>query len=151
VMAFLRRFFVEAKNFELSVGEGASVLRLEEKRKGISNVLCLGLLGVGWLVATVENLVAELDSKAFVKSFREGSKKFIAQRDSNRFGRFLEVVVYFEGGRRSRIVIPEGRKGFGWRRFADELSKVKVFLEDLLGSAAGRMEPPWVAFLCSGG
>jgi hypothetical protein len=62
----------------------------------------------------------------------------------------LEVVVYFEGGRRSRIVIPEGRKGFGWRRFADELSKVKVFFEDLLGSAAGRMERPLVAPLTKG-
>jgi hypothetical protein len=51
VMAFLRRFFVEAKNFELSVGEGASVLRLEEKRKGLSNVLYVWVcwaLG-GWL------------------------------------------------------------------------------------------------------
>jgi hypothetical protein len=149
-MAFLRRFFVEAKSFELSVGEGASVLRLEEKRKGLSNVLCLGLLGVGWLASTVENLVAELGSKVFAKSFREGPKKFIAQRNSNSFGRFLEVVMYLEGGRRSRIVIPEGRKGFGWRRFADELSKVKVVLEDLMGSVAGRMESPWFAPLTKG-
>jgi hypothetical protein len=79
VMAFLRRFYVEAKSFELSVGEGASVLRLEEKRKGLSNVLCLGSLGVGWLASTVENLVAEPGSKEFVKSLREGPKKFIAQ------------------------------------------------------------------------
>jgi hypothetical protein len=58
--------------------------------------------------------------------------------------------MYLEGGRRSRIVIPEGRKGFGWRRFADELSKVKVVLEDLMGSVAGRMESQRAAPLTKG-
>jgi hypothetical protein len=39
VMVFLRLFSVEAKSFELSVWERASVLRLDEKRKGLSNVV----------------------------------------------------------------------------------------------------------------
>jgi hypothetical protein len=90
----------------------------------------------------MENLVAEPSSKEFAKSLSEGLKKSIAQRDSNRFGQFFEVVVCFEGGRRSRIVILEGHKGQGWRCFADELRKMKIFFEEMLGSAAVRMEPP---------
>ncbi|GLT69670.1 hypothetical protein SLA2020_418040 [Shorea laevis] len=90
----------------------------------------------------VEDLVAEPGLKEFVKTLKEGLKKSIPHRDSNRFGRFLEVVVNIEGGRRSRVVILEGCKGQGWSRFVDELRKVKVFFEEMVGSAAVRMEPP---------
>jgi hypothetical protein len=108
-MVFLRRFLVEAKKIELSVGEGASVLRLEERRKGLSNVAFLGLLCIGWLSSTVEDLLCDSGSKDFTK--REGSRVSIAQRCSNSYGRFLEVAVYTGGGQRGHIMILEGREG----------------------------------------
>jgi hypothetical protein len=49
--------FVEAKKFELSVGEGASMLRLEERRRGFSHLMFLAALCSGWLSSTVEELV----------------------------------------------------------------------------------------------
>lgn len=39
----------------------------------------------------------------------------------NKAGRFLEVSVYKEGGRKGIIWIPEGQNGRGWCRFAGEL------------------------------
>jgi hypothetical protein len=38
----------------------------------------------------------------------------------NKAGRFLQVGIYVEGGRKGGIWIPEGRNGSGWRRFANE-------------------------------
>jgi hypothetical protein len=142
-MVLLRRFSMEAKKFELLVGEGASVLRLEERRRGFSHVAFLGALCTGWLSSTVEELVRNSGSTDFIKSFREGSKVSIAQRGSNNSGRFLEVAVYALGGRRSLIMIPEGREGRGWSRFGAELSKVKNYFKSLVGSSAVMLRPPF--------
>lgn len=59
--------------------------------------------------------------KEFVKSSRVGNKAFIAQRCSNKHGRFLAVVEYGVGGRRDFAIILEGRGGRGWRVFTLEL------------------------------
>lgn len=53
----------------------------------------------------------------------------IAQRGSNRHNRFLTWVEYDDGGRRSFIIIPEGREGKGWKSCALELQKVLAFFE----------------------
>jgi hypothetical protein len=39
----------------------------------------------------------------------------------NKAGRFVQVGIFVEGGRKGVIWIPEGRNGRGWRRFAGEL------------------------------
>jgi hypothetical protein len=62
----------------------------------------------------------------FIKSFREGSKLLIARRGENKVGRFLEAAAYGLGGRRGLILIPEGRGGWGWRKFSGELRTVSV-------------------------
>jgi hypothetical protein len=54
------------------VAEGASVLRLEERRRGLSPGAFLGKLCTAWLKR----------------------RAFIVQRGSNWYGRFLEVAVY---------------------------------------------------------
>jgi hypothetical protein len=45
---------VEAKSFSFSVVTGKSVLRLEEKRKGFGWFILLGVKGLDWLAAMVE-------------------------------------------------------------------------------------------------
>jgi hypothetical protein len=84
-----RQFAVEAKSFQFSVVEGALVLRVEERRKGFSGVVHLGPLCFAWLASTLDELLQCSGVKDFVKSFWEGSKVSIAQRDGNRFGRYL--------------------------------------------------------------
>jgi hypothetical protein len=55
------------------------------------------------------------------KTFREGDKAMMVHRGGNKAGRFLEVSVIAEGGRKGVIWLPEGCFGRGWRRFAGEL------------------------------
>jgi hypothetical protein len=57
----------------------------------------------------------------FAKSYREGDKAKMVHGGGNEAGRFLEVSVLTEGGRKGVISLPEGRFGRGWRRFAGEL------------------------------
>jgi hypothetical protein len=52
----------------------------------------------------------------------------IAQRGSNHAGRFLEAAIFGLGGWKGLILILEGRGGWGWLKFSDELRKAVVFL-----------------------
>jgi hypothetical protein len=82
----------------------------------------------------VEEAIRDPGNEEFVKSFREESKAIIIRRGGNKAGRFLEVAVYAEGGRRGLVMFPEGRGGRGWSRVSGELSKAQVFLEAVYGS-----------------
>jgi hypothetical protein len=121
------QFFVEAKSFWFSVEAGSAELRVEEKRKGFSGSVVFGLSCFAWLLLRVEEVLGNPRIEEFVKSFREGSKVTVARRGENKSGWFLEVAV-FDGGRRGRILFPEGRDGRGWSRVSGELSKILDFL-----------------------
>lgn len=125
-----RRCCVEAKTFVFTVVEGASVVRLVERRKSYSGLVILSYQSLGWLASTMESLQWCPAEKEFIKSFREGSKVLIARRGGNAAGRFLEVAVYGVGGRRGIIYIPEGRDGRGWRTFVTVLDKISGFLKE---------------------
>jgi hypothetical protein len=71
--------------------------------------------------------------QVFIKSFREGSRVLIARRRCNQAGRFLEVASFGMGGRKGFILIPEGRGGWSWIKFSDELRKAAVSFSALVG------------------
>jgi hypothetical protein len=85
----------------------------------------------------LEVLLSLPEEQEIVKSFREGSKILIARRGGNKDGRFLEVSSFGLGGWKGFIVIPEGRGGWGWIKFSDELRKVVDFLFGPVGSGSG--------------
>jgi hypothetical protein len=62
---------VESKTFVFSVREGASVVRVEERRRRFSGLVLLGAQSCGWLLSTLES-VLRFSGKDFVRSFREG-------------------------------------------------------------------------------
>lgn len=79
-MDFVRRFYVEAKTFKLSMVEGALVLQLEERRGGLSCVAFMGILCTAWLIGTMEELVCNSRTKEFIKSFRGLESVFRLER-----------------------------------------------------------------------
>jgi hypothetical protein len=123
-----RNFPVESKSFSISVLEGASTMRVEEKRKNFFGVIILSTQCSDWLASTLETLLDFPEVQDFVKSFREGSKLVIARRGENKAGQFLEAAVYGLGGRKGFLLIPEGRRGWGWRKFSSELRLVSASL-----------------------
>jgi hypothetical protein len=125
-----RRFSIEAKAFWFSILNGSSLFRLEERRKHFVGFILVSSKCAAWLIATVES--ACLVEEDIAKSFREGNKAVMVHGGSNKSGRFLEVAVFAEGGRKGGIWIPEGRDGRGWRLFAGEL---RVFLDSFDGGS----------------
>lgn len=127
-----RNFPVESKSFSISVLEGASTVRVEEKRKNFFRAIILSTQCSDWLASTLETLLDFPEVQDFVKSFREGSKLVTARRGENKAGRYLETTVYGLGGRKGFILIPEGRRGWGWRKFSGELRLVSASLSALV-------------------
>lgn len=123
-----KSFLVESKIFVFSVLDGALRLRVGEKRKFFSGTIVISPQCSKWLSSTLEILLGFPEDQELIKSFREGSEILIARRVSNHAGRFLEAAVFGLGGRKGLILIPEGRGGWGWLKFSDELRKAAVFL-----------------------
>jgi hypothetical protein len=79
------------------------------------------------------------EDQAFIKTFREGSRVFIARRGCNKAGRFLEAASFGIGGRKGFILIPEGRGGWGWTKFSDEVRKAADSFSASVGEGFGSL------------
>jgi len=132
-----KSFLVESKIFVFSVLDGASRLRVGEKRKSFSGKIVISPQCSEWLASTLEILLGFSEDQEFIKSFREGSKILIARRGSNYAGCFLEAAVFGLGGREGLILIPEGHGGWGWLKFSNKLRKAVVFLSAKMGCGSG--------------
>jgi len=132
-----KSFIVESKTFVFSVPDGASMLRVGEKRKSFSGEIIISSQCSEWLATMLEILLGHPEDQDFIKSFKEGLKILIARRGGNQAGRFLEVVAFGMGGWKGFIVIPEGRRGWGWLKFSDELRKARDYLFAKTGCGPG--------------
>jgi hypothetical protein len=116
-----RRFMLEAKSFSLSAKPGESEIHLEERQKGFGGSILLGIWCLDWLVDMVEEALMSQGNEDFAKSFREAVEVLMVRKGSNKAGRFLEVAVFVEVGWKGIIWLLEGRGGWGWRCFVNEL------------------------------
>jgi hypothetical protein len=132
-------FIVESKSFVFSVMDGVLTLRVEEKRKSFSGEIFISSSCSEWLALTLENLVGYPEDQVFIKSFREGSRVLIARRGCNQADRFLEAASFGMGGRKGFMLIPEGRGGWGWIKFSDELRKAAVSFSASVGWGSGSL------------
>jgi hypothetical protein len=117
-------FSTEAKDFCFSAKEGSPVIRLEERRRKFVGFIFASIQCSSWLVDMVEE--ACLEKEDITKSYREGGKVLMVHGGANKAGRFLEVFVYAEGGRKGVLWLPDGRFRRGWHRFAGELRLMVV-------------------------
>jgi hypothetical protein len=129
---------VESKRFDLYVEGGSTGLRIGESSRGITRFIALNGKDSRWLLDTLEELLAAKDSAVFWRRSHAGFPSSFAQRCANKHGRFLMVENYGEGRRRSFILVPEGRKGAGWKSFRSELSSAVKFM----GTGKGGGRPP---------
>jgi hypothetical protein len=59
--------------------------------------------------------------------FQEDENRVFVRKGYNKAGKFLEVAVEADGGRKGTIWLPEGRKGWDWRRFVNEMKRMLEF------------------------
>jgi hypothetical protein len=120
-MGEVRRWSVEAKEFELLIKGGLSGVRIVEKRNNRMRSICVQRDEIIWLVGAVEKAANVDTSEVYWDQSRAGFIRLIAQRRANRHGRFL-TIEEFDGRRRNgSVLIPEGWSGQGWHRLISEL------------------------------
>jgi hypothetical protein len=80
----------------------------------------------------------------FARSFCDEVRVLKIRMGSNRAGCFLEAVVLVEGKRKGVIRLPEGRRGWGWQRFVEELCPLTLDAKVLpeVGQASVDGSPP---------
>jgi hypothetical protein len=138
-MGEIRRWSVEAKEFELSIKGGLLGVRIVEKRNNRQRTICVHKDELPWLVGAVEKAANVDTSEVFWDQSRAGYIRLITQRRANRHGKFLTIEEY-DGSRRSgSVLIPEGWSGQGWSRLISELNMACSFLKVGRGF---RMEKP---------
>jgi hypothetical protein len=120
-MGEIRKWSVEAKEFEILIKGGLSGIRIVETRNFRRRSICVQRDELLWLVGAVEKAANVDTSEVFWDQSRAGYIRLIAQRRANRHGRFVTIEEY-EGRRRSgSVLIPEGWSGQGWHRLIAEL------------------------------
>jgi hypothetical protein len=121
-MGVSRFFHVESKSYEL-VRHGNELRIVERGQKHLSHVT-MGLVTARWCHdILLEFAMMPPDQNAF-RSFREGNKVFVIQKQRNGKGRFVSVTVLGETKGKGSVIIPEGREAGGWRGFSQEINGI---------------------------
>ena len=106
-------------------------MRIFELRKRKQRSIFLQRDELAWLVGTVKEVVIVETFEVFWDQSRAGYPRIIAQKCSNRHGRFL-TIEEFDGRRRSGVIlILEGQYGQGLERFISEVHMANSTLHEV--------------------
>jgi hypothetical protein len=110
-MGYVGYFYVESKSYELRLGDGSRNIKLMEWGRLNLSTVFLGEVRLVWLLKMLNELVLETMGISACRDHRMGSSVMFLQKRMNKYGKFMEIIEYGLGGRRSFVVIPEGREG----------------------------------------
>ena len=114
-----RFFYVESKSFEIK--KNAFEMRIIERgRKHLSNV-SMGFAVAQWLRDALLEVAKLSKDQNLFRSFREGNKVYVVQKQKNGRGSFVSVTVLGDSKSRDCVIIPEGRDTWGWRGISHEI------------------------------
>jgi hypothetical protein len=119
-MAEKRFFHVESKFFEL-VKNAIEVNIIERGRKHRS-IVSMGFAAAAWLRDSLLEVAKLSNNRNVFRSFREGNKVFVVQKQQNDRGSFVTVTVLGDSKGRGGVIIPAGGDSWGWRRLSEELA-----------------------------
>ena len=119
VMGIKRFFQVESKAFEL-VKNAIEVSIIERGRKHTSTV-SMGFAAAFWFRDSLLEVAKLSNEQNVFRSFREGNKVFVVQKQRNNRGSFVTITVLGDSKGRGGVIIPEGKDSWGWRGVSMEL------------------------------
>ena len=128
-MGYVGYFYIESKSFELRVGDGSQNIKLTEWGRMNLNKIYLGEERLVWLLKMMNELVSETTGIGACRDHRVSGSVMFLQKRMNKYGRFMEITEYGRRGRRSFVVIPEGREGQGWRQCILQMGRLVKYLE----------------------
>jgi hypothetical protein len=118
-MGDTRFFYVESKSFEIAKN-ALEVSIIERGRKHRCNV-SMGFATAFWFRDTLLEVSKLSREQNVFRSFREGNKVYVVQKQRNDRGNFLTVTVLGDSKGRGGVIIPEGKDFWGWRGFSVEV------------------------------
>jgi hypothetical protein len=130
-MGYVGYFYAESKSFELRVSDGSQNIKLTEWGRMNLSTVYLGEMRLVWLVRMMNELVSETTGIGACRDHRLGGSVMFLQKRMNKYGRFMEITEYGRRGRRSFVVIPEGREGQGWRQCILQMGRLVKYLEQV--------------------
>jgi hypothetical protein len=128
-MGYVGYFYVESKSYELRLGDGNRTIKLTEWGRMNLSTLFLGEVRLDWLLKMMQELVLDTIGIGACRDHRMGSSVMFLQKRLNKYGKFMEITEYGRGGRRSFVVIPEGREGQGWKHCIVQLGRLVMYME----------------------
>jgi hypothetical protein len=127
-MGYVGYFYVESKSYEIRLCDGSRSIKLTEwGRQNLSTVF-LGEVRLVWLLKMMNELVLETTGIGACRDHRMSSSVMFLQKRMNKYGKFMEITEYGRGGRRSFVVIPEGREGQGWKHCIVQLGRLVNYM-----------------------
>jgi hypothetical protein len=107
-MAEKRLFHVESKLFEL-VKNAIEVSVIERGRKHRSTV-SMGFAAAFWFRDSLLEIAKLSNTRNVFRSFREGNKVFVVQKQQNGRGSFVTVTVLGDSKGKGGVIIPAGKE-----------------------------------------
>jgi hypothetical protein len=120
IMGVSRLFHVESKSFEL-VKNAMEVIIIECGKKHKSRV-SMGFAAAFWFRDSLLEVAKLSKEQNAFRSFREGNKVYVIQKQRNDRGNFVTVTVLGDSKERGGVIIPEGRESRGWCGISEELN-----------------------------
>jgi hypothetical protein len=121
-MGDTRLFHVESKLFELK--KNAMEVTIIERGKKHRSIVSMGFAAAFWFRdSLLEVATLSRDQNAF-RSFREGNKVYVIQKQRNDKGNFVTVTILGDSKGRGGVIIPEGKDSWGWRGVSVEMGEL---------------------------
>jgi hypothetical protein len=123
-MGYVGYFYVESKSYELRYGDGNHFVKFTEWGKANLSTVIMGITKAIWLSKMMNELVLETTGIGACRDHRERDSVMFLQKRMNKYGKYMEITEFGQGGRRGFIVIPEGSESQGWRQCISQLGRL---------------------------
>uniref|UniRef100_A0A2N9EFL4 Reverse transcriptase domain-containing protein n=1 Tax=Fagus sylvatica TaxID=28930 RepID=A0A2N9EFL4_FAGSY len=117
-----RFFYVEAKSFEIA--KNAIELSLIERSRNHVSFITMGFAAALWLRDVLLEVTRMSNDNNLFRSFREGNKIFVLQKQRNGKGRFVTITTLGDSKSKGYVIIPEGRGAGGWQGASQEITNI---------------------------
>uniref|UniRef100_A0A2N9EVU3 Reverse transcriptase domain-containing protein n=1 Tax=Fagus sylvatica TaxID=28930 RepID=A0A2N9EVU3_FAGSY len=117
-----RFFYVESKSFEIV--KNAIELSLIERSRNHFSIVTMGFVAALWLFDVLLEVAKLSNDQNLFRSFREGNKIFVLQKQRNGKGRFVTISALGDSKSKGYVIISEGRDACGWHGLSQEINNI---------------------------
>uniref|UniRef100_A0A2N9ESG0 Uncharacterized protein n=1 Tax=Fagus sylvatica TaxID=28930 RepID=A0A2N9ESG0_FAGSY len=108
--------------FQICLVKNAMEVIIIERGKKHKSRVSMGFAAAFWFRDSLLEVAKLSKEQNAFRSFREGNKVYVIQKQRNDRGNFVTVTVLGDSKERGGVIIPEGRESWGWCGISEELN-----------------------------